>query len=228
MQRMKENYHTIHILKHARPKLRKAIISNCDLELVNCINECVLNVLYGNGALTGCVKRKFSTHRLDLRKFVSRHLLLHGKERVTVQRGGSSSPPVSNIAHTCLSHSCQVTLVTLHKMYLVPAEEYHASPSPAKRGRPSSRSRPKKNHPNNEWIKLRTKHREAELQRNAQTKEIANCMKQIMSAVTISQTLTPDTVLPRLKAKSRRGTQTAVTSASVSNPQIRPSKEIIY
>ena len=53
-------------------------------------------------------------------------------------------------------------------------------------------------------------------------------MKQIMTAATISQPLTPDTELPKLKAKPRRGTQTAVTSASVSAPQIRPSKVIIY
>ena len=35
-------------------------------------------------------------------------------------------------------------------------------------------------------------------------------------------------MLPKLKAKSRRGSQTDVTSASVSAPQIRPFKEIIY
>jgi hypothetical protein len=64
MKRIKQNYHTIHVVKHARPKLRKAIISNCDVDLVNCISECVLNVLNGNVALTGCVKRKLSKHRL--------------------------------------------------------------------------------------------------------------------------------------------------------------------
>jgi len=36
-------------------------------------------------------------------------------------------------------------------------------------------------------IKQRTKHREAELRRNARTKEIADYMKQIMPAATISQ-----------------------------------------
>jgi len=116
----------------------------------------------------------------------------------------------------------------LHKIYLVPAKEYHPSPPPAKKGRSSRRRRPTKHHPHTERIKLRTKHREAELQRNARIKEIADYMKQIMPAATISQPITPDTKLIKLKAKCRRETQTAVTSASVSAPQIRPSKEIIY
>ena len=49
-------------------------------------------------------------------------------------------------------------------------------------------------------------------------------MKQILPAATNPQT--PDLELPNLEAKSRRGTKTDVTSASVTD--IRPSKEIIY
>ena len=53
-------------------------------------------------------------------------------------------------------------------------------------------------------------------------------MNQILPAATNPQPPTPDLELPTLKAKSRRGTQTDVTSASVSDTHIRPSKEIIY
>jgi hypothetical protein len=49
-------------------------------------------------------------------------------------------------------------------------------------------------------------------------------MKQILPAATNTQT--PDIELPTIKAKSRRGTQTDVTSDSVND--IRPPKEIIY
>jgi len=49
-------------------------------------------------------------------------------------------------------------------------------------------------------------------------------MKQILPAATNPQT--PDFELPNLKAKAKRGTQTDVTSASVTD--IRPSKETIY
>ena len=40
MKRVKSNYHALHVLKTAEPKLRKALINNCNK---NCISECVLN-----------------------------------------------------------------------------------------------------------------------------------------------------------------------------------------
>jgi len=120
----------------------------------------------------------------------------------------------------------------LHKMYLLPAEFYHPSPHPpAKKGRKYSlrrRQHPTKPHPHTEWTKLRTKHHEAELQRNARTKEIADFMKQIMPAAPIPQPPTADIQLPTPKANSRRGTQTDVTTSSVAATNIRPSKEIVY
>ena len=109
----------------------------------------------------------------------------------------------------------------LHKIYLVPAEEYHPH---TKRGR-SSRRRTME-HPHTEWIKLGTKLREAELRRNARTKEIADFMKEILPAATYPQTFTIDIELPTLKEKFRRGSHTDVTAGSVTDT--RPSKEIIH
>ena len=79
MKRIKENNHTLHVLKLALPKLRKTIISNCDRDLLNCISECVWKFLNGNVALTGCVKRKLSKHKLALRKLVDRRVPLQCK-----------------------------------------------------------------------------------------------------------------------------------------------------
>ena len=66
----------------------------------------------------------------------------------------------------------------LRTMYLVPAEDYRPSPPNIrrKRSKPSRRhrQRPTKHHAHTEWIKLRTKHREAELRRNAQINDVAN------------------------------------------------------
>jgi len=44
--------------KTAQPKLRKAIISRSNRELLNCISECVLNVLNGNLHVSECGKQK--------------------------------------------------------------------------------------------------------------------------------------------------------------------------
>jgi predicted nucleotidyltransferase len=45
MKRIKSKYHALQVLSSAQPKLRKAIISNSNRELMNCISESILNVL---------------------------------------------------------------------------------------------------------------------------------------------------------------------------------------
>ena len=57
MKRIKSSYRNLHTLKYATPKLRKAIISNYDRDLVHNISECALNVLRGNVTLSDCQKR---------------------------------------------------------------------------------------------------------------------------------------------------------------------------
>jgi len=101
MKRVK-NYHTLQVLKTAEPKLRKAIISNCNKELVNCISECVLNVLNGNIKLTGCVTRKLQKHKAALRKISDRRVPL-SKKKLIVQRGGFLVPLLSAILSTLAS-----------------------------------------------------------------------------------------------------------------------------
>jgi len=50
----------------AETRIRKAIISNCNKELVN-ISEGLLNVLNGNICLSGCKTRKLQKHYSALR-----------------------------------------------------------------------------------------------------------------------------------------------------------------
>ena len=75
-------------------------------------------------------------------------------------------------------------------MYLVPVEKY----------RPPAEIVRHQKHPHTEWIKLRTKHREAELRRNALTKEIGDYMKEILPAAKNPQTPTTDIEVLTLKA----------------------------
>jgi hypothetical protein len=103
MKRVKETFHTLHVLKHAWPKLREAIVSKCDRDLENCISECALNVLNVNVALTGCVKLKLSKHRLALRRLVDRRVPLQGKKRFIFQRGGFLLPLLTSILPTLAS-----------------------------------------------------------------------------------------------------------------------------
>jgi hypothetical protein len=64
MRRVRSNYHALHVLLMAQPKLRKAIILNARKELLNSISECALNVLRGNVNLSACQKRKLRKHKL--------------------------------------------------------------------------------------------------------------------------------------------------------------------
>jgi len=97
MKRLRSNYHALHVLKGAAPKLRKAIISNCDRELVNSICECVLNVLNGNVKLSGCVTRKLCKHKAVLRKVADKRVTISSKKKLIVQRGGFLLPLLSAV-----------------------------------------------------------------------------------------------------------------------------------
>ena len=114
-------------------------------------------------------------------------------------------------------------------MYLVPAEDKRPSPALRVHQRPLPWKRwHTKQHPHTELIKLRTKHCEAELPRNAWTKEVADYIKQIVPSATNPPSSTAYMQFPKPKAKSRRRTRTDVTAASVAtDTNIRPPKVII-
>ena len=97
MRRIKANYYALHVLKNARPKLRKAIVSNCNKDLLNSICECVLNVLHGNIRISDCTQRKLRKFRTSLRSLVDKCLLLLSKRRVIQQRGGFLLPLLSAV-----------------------------------------------------------------------------------------------------------------------------------
>jgi len=103
MKRIKSNYRTLQVLKTAQPKLRKAIISNSNRELVNCISECILNILNCNLKLTDCSKRKLRKHKTVLRKVADKQVSASVKKRLINQRGGFILPLLSAVLPTLAS-----------------------------------------------------------------------------------------------------------------------------
>ena len=97
MRRIKANYYALQVLKNARPKLRKAIVSNCNKDLLNSICECVLNVLNGNIRISDCTKRKLRKFRTSLRSLVDKRLPLVSKRQVIQQRGVFLLPLLSAV-----------------------------------------------------------------------------------------------------------------------------------
>ena len=75
MKRIRSNYHSLHALKDARPKLRS-------------VGECALNVLQGNVKLSECAKRKLRKFRRQLRTVADRHVPVARKKNVIIQSGG--------------------------------------------------------------------------------------------------------------------------------------------
>ena len=99
MKRIKSSYHKLHSIKDAKPKLRKAIISNCDRELVNSISECGLNVLRGNVKLTVCQKKRLKKFKGQLRTVVGKRVPLPSKKRHKSARLLPRSTLISSSAH---------------------------------------------------------------------------------------------------------------------------------
>ena len=88
MKRVRSNYHALHLLKTAEPRLRNALITNCNKSLVECISECVLNVLNRNIKLSGSNTRKVKKQKTALRKVADRDVSLSCMKGLIVQRVG--------------------------------------------------------------------------------------------------------------------------------------------
>src|SRR5215510_16539732 len=97
MKRIKSNYRALELLKKVKPKLRRAILLNCDPDLLKSVGECALNVLRGNVKLTKCSKRKLRKHRGVLRKIADKSVSIVNKRKIIVQRGGFLLPLLSAV-----------------------------------------------------------------------------------------------------------------------------------
>jgi len=103
MKRIKSNFHRLHTLKDAQAKLRKAIISNCDKDVVNSVTECALNLLHGNVKLSDCTRRKLRKYRRQLRSLVGRRVPLARKKKFIIQRGRFLVPLLTAVLPTLAS-----------------------------------------------------------------------------------------------------------------------------
>ena len=103
MRRIKSNFNKLHTLKDAQPKLRKAIVSNCDKDLVNFVSECALNLLHGNVKFSDCARKKLRKYRRQLRKVVDRRVPLARKKKLIIQRGGFLVPLLTAVLPTLSS-----------------------------------------------------------------------------------------------------------------------------
>ncbi len=92
MASVKKHLPILQLIQVAKPKLRKSILSNCDLELIKTIDECIYNTLNGNIRLTGSEKEKLKKFKSVLRKVLKAKGGLNNKKKIISQSGGTFLP----------------------------------------------------------------------------------------------------------------------------------------
>ncbi|KAJ8018732.1 hypothetical protein HOLleu_43117 [Holothuria leucospilota] len=88
MALVKEHFPLLHCL--ARGRNIPDILKKADRNLILCLCECALNVLYGNVPLTENQKKTLKRYRRTLRLLADKKVSLRQKKKKLEQRGGSS------------------------------------------------------------------------------------------------------------------------------------------
>ena len=82
------------VLSHCKPKIRNAILKNCENDLIHIICDCVIlyNVVKGNvPGLTQEKVNKLTRHKTSLIK-LSKKVPIQEKRKILIQKGGGFLP----------------------------------------------------------------------------------------------------------------------------------------
>lgn len=74
-----------------KPKFREALLENCGDDEINCITECIFNVLKGKVPLKDKERRKLKKHKDTLRQIISKGESKVRKQ-IILQKGGAFLP----------------------------------------------------------------------------------------------------------------------------------------
>lgn len=89
--RVKTHLDLLKALHTLKPKYCKALLNVCSEDEINCICECIYNILNGKIPLENKDKSKLSKHKTVLRKLVSKGKN-NPRKRTIVQKGGAFLP----------------------------------------------------------------------------------------------------------------------------------------
>lgn len=88
MKRLKENQHTLQVLKNCKPIVRKSIIKYGNSELIKTLCEICINILNGNVKISPKCKNHLQNYKNSLRKLTAPKVKLQVKKKILVQKGG--------------------------------------------------------------------------------------------------------------------------------------------
>ena len=87
-----ESQDLLKVLSRCKPKIRNAILKNCENNLIHIICDCVYNVVKGNvPGLTQEKVNKLSRHKTSLFK-LTRKVPIKEKRKFLIQKGGGFLP----------------------------------------------------------------------------------------------------------------------------------------
>ena len=87
-----ESQDLLRVPGHRQPKIRNAILRNCENDLIHIICDCVYNMVKGNiPGLTQGKVNKLARHKTNLIKLTQK-LPIKEKRKVLVQKGGDFLP----------------------------------------------------------------------------------------------------------------------------------------
>lgn len=92
LKRLKDNKHILFVLKHASPKLRKAILKNASNDLIRVINEIAYNVLNGNPKIKKQDRDRLKKYKSQLRALSKPSRSIALQRKVLVQSGSGLLP----------------------------------------------------------------------------------------------------------------------------------------
>lgn len=89
--RVKTHKDLLRALLTLKPKYRTALLKVCKDEEIDCISECIFNILNGKVPLKDSEKGKLKKHKTILRKLIKKG---KGKvrKRIIIQQGGAFLP----------------------------------------------------------------------------------------------------------------------------------------
>lgn len=90
-QRLKTHQDLLSALHTLKPKYRIALLKSCDDQEINCICECVHNVLQGKVPIDEKSKKKLRKHKSVLRKLLKKGTNKIRKS-IIIQKGGAFLP----------------------------------------------------------------------------------------------------------------------------------------
>lgn len=88
LRRLVKNKHLLLALHEAKPKLRKAILSNAEIDLIKSVCEIAFNTIKGNHPIDSSIREKLRKYKKPLRCLSCPKKPLRLKKKILIQQGG--------------------------------------------------------------------------------------------------------------------------------------------